>query len=120
MGNEKKVKIVDIIYQPGNFNLSQGAPGYQAGRATRKGDTLKINRGTGWYEERTPSKLFIGIENNGKSEVIEIANDFHENIGKITQKRLEKIEPLKGIEIEQKNNASINEAIIDAMKDKIK
>ncbi|MDR3173627.1 MAG: hypothetical protein LBU19_05205 [Treponema sp.] len=120
MENEKKVKIVNIIYQQGNFYLSQGAPGYQAGKVTRKDDTLKINRGTGWYEEKTPSKLFIGIENNGKSEVIEIANYFHKNIGKITQKRLERIKQLKGAEIEKKNNASINDTIIDAMKDKIK
>ena len=109
------MEITDIEYQKGDFSLSQGAPGNQAGRIKKTGDSIKINRGSGWYEEKTPSKLFVKVRDGKKIESLEIAHEFHESIGKITQKRLEKIDQLKGRKIEKKDDIPIVETIVDEM-----
>jgi hypothetical protein len=114
------MKIIDYYYQEGDFTLSQGAPGKQVGKVEKKGDVKKTNRGNGWYENKTPSKLSVIVDNEGKKEKINIEDEFHENIGRITQKRLTKLDQLKGKDIKNDNGRKIEEVIIDELKKKIK
>ena len=111
------MKIKNILYHKGDFYLTQGAPGNQAGRIKKtKFSTIK-NRGNGWSEEKIHSKLFLEVENNGDVNTIEIAREFHENIGRITTKKLEKIEQLKNKDINIINDSSMVNEIIKEMKE---
>ena len=118
MEKNETFKVLKVVHQKGAFEILQGAPGHQAGRVIRKGDTTIKNLGNGNASKKTSAKLLVVVENNGKREITDIAPEYHEEISsRITQKKLNIIkEQLTGKEFKMKGE-SLNDSIIKTLKD---
>lgn len=79
------VDCIKVEYEHGNFNLFNGVKG--GTRDHRDGNKQFTNRGSGWGQEVTSSKLNLVIDVEGKHYNSWVDKFFKDNLGKLTEKR---------------------------------
>lgn len=80
-----KVRCIGIEYQSGSFQLVQGVKGHEGD--FRIGAQKFHNRGSGWGEFVTGSKLILTVEVDGQNCEIWVDRFFKRNLGRLVESR---------------------------------
>lgn len=83
-----------IFHEKGDYYLTPGAPGREAGKKDKKYGDYRINRGTGWYDNIVSAKLLLLFEIDGENYKFDILSKFKDKLEwqKLTTKRVALIE----------------------------
>lgn len=85
-----KVKCLGLQYESGDYYTSQGHK--KGSKISKKGDYTCFPQDTGWGKNIKPSKLTLQIGVDGKIYDTWVDRYFKDNVGRLTEKRLDKIE----------------------------
>ena len=86
----KKYNTVSMQYIPGEYYITQGHKGHERNHYNKSGRYVN-QRGFGWASEYKSSELILYLERDGKSLAVRIDPYFKEIVGRMTQKRIDKI-----------------------------
>ena len=86
----KKYNTVSIQYIPGEYYITQGHKGYERNHYNKYGRYVN-QRGFGWASESKPSELLLYIESEEGRLAVRVDPYFKENVGRMTQNRIERI-----------------------------
>lgn len=86
----KKYNTVSMQYIPGEYYITQGHKGYECNHYTQYGRYV-TQRGFGWASESKPSELILYLESEEESLAVRVDSYFKENVGRMTQKRIDRI-----------------------------
>jgi hypothetical protein len=99
-------KCIDIRYTQGDYEIapshSKKNPGLYSARFNRGWS----DRGTGWMERVTPSKLILDVEIDGERREIWIDHFFKRNFGRLIKKRRDDIRAAMPTEVEVESKVS--------------
>lgn len=84
-----KAICLDVFYEEGDFYLSKGVK--KGTRTTYKNGYVHSPRGSGWGDNYKPSHLVLTIKVKGRVVDTWIDRYFKDNVGRLTEKRRNKI-----------------------------
>ncbi len=85
-----KAKCLSLEYKPGDYYTSQGHK--KGSRIKQSGDYTCFPQDTGWGKNIKPSRLILQIGVEGKRYETWVDSYFKNNVGRLTEKRIDRIE----------------------------
>lgn len=98
-----KAETKYVVYEPGEYYLTQGHKGYERKHRNKKGQYVTPT-GFGWGTVSKPSKITVGIEVSGKRETVLVDRYFKNNWGRMTAGRVRAIQETLPNELELVEN----------------
>lgn len=86
----KIAKCLGLKYEPGDYYISQGHK--KGSRIKQNGDYTCFPQNTGWGKNIKPSRLTLSIGVDGKRYNTWVDKYFKDNVGRLTEKRIDIIE----------------------------
>lgn len=88
-----KAKCISLRYEAGDYSTGQGISGGGIPERSyfNKGKVHQ-QQGFGWEKQITPSRLILIVEINGSYHEIWVDRFFKDSVGKVTAKRIEKLD----------------------------
>ncbi|MBL4933032.1 hypothetical protein [Clostridium paridis] len=88
-----EAKCISLRYEAGNYSIGQGISGGGIpGKSYFEKGKVHLQQGCGWEKQIAPSRLILMVEINGCNGEIWVDRFFKDAVGKLTAKRVEKLE----------------------------